>query len=79
MSIVQVKELLDDCQRADITIHPPCIDRSGWEFESYKDGSIQFGLGAGVVIADTDPGSEPRVPQVQGPGTPLVAVAHDGQ
>ncbi|MFT5051818.1 MAG: DNA polymerase-3 subunit alpha [Chlamydiales bacterium] len=42
----KVKELVDDCQRSGIEIHPPSVERSGWEFDPYEDGSIQFGLGA---------------------------------
>jgi DNA polymerase III alpha subunit len=38
----KVRDFLDDARRAKVTIHPPDIARSRWEFEP-EDGGIRSG------------------------------------
>ena len=42
----KVKELVDDCKRSDITILPPSIESSRWEFVPQSEDAIRFGFGA---------------------------------
>ncbi len=42
----KVKDLMDDCRKAKITVNPPCATRSGWEFIPEGTSNIWFGLGA---------------------------------
>ena len=44
-SAEKIKDFLDDCQRVDIPVLPPHIERSDWEFQP-EDGAIRFGFGA---------------------------------
>ena len=41
----KIKELIDDCQAADIAVLPPDIERSDWEFRPEGE-AIRFGFGA---------------------------------
>ncbi|MEZ5974106.1 MAG: DNA polymerase III subunit alpha [Planctomycetota bacterium] len=42
----KVKNFLDDCKKARVSVLPPSIMWSTWDFEPEGEGSIRFGLGA---------------------------------